>query len=162
MLSGVEGPHASPLMVAEGALTPLCRGHPVRGGKKKGLKICIEMGVEVEGLGWGKIHTLSHTHKQMFVNKSSQNANCPTYFPPAESNIFAGGRQKSYELQGKFMFDLPTHTHTLTPAHTRSGSHARRIPRPWERRDKCVAVVPTPNCSLFFALPPRKPAAETI
>lgn len=46
MLSGVEGPHASPLMVAEGALTPLCRGHPVR---KKGLKIRIEMGVEVEG-----------------------------------------------------------------------------------------------------------------
>lgn len=45
---GVEGPHASPLMVAEGALTPLCRGHPVR---KKGLKIRIEMGVEVEGRG---------------------------------------------------------------------------------------------------------------
>lgn len=58
MLSGgAEGPHASPLMVAEGALTPLCRGHPVR---KKGLKIRIEMGVEVEGRGeeGGGKHTL--------------------------------------------------------------------------------------------------------
>lgn len=54
---GAEGPHASPLMVAEGALTPLCRGHPVR---KKGLKIRIEMGVEVEGRGeeGGGKHTL--------------------------------------------------------------------------------------------------------